>query len=372
MRESEPLQQVDRTYICHRGRKLSYFGGCDYFRLSSHASVMAALVEGMQRYGLNVAASRLTSGNHKLYGELEKRLAAFFGADAALLVGGGYATNLVVAQSLAGQFSHALVDERSHSSLRDAAQFLDCPILQFKHRDTENFAGTLRRCGHRARVIVFTDGMFARDGAVAPLRAYLKLLPRDGLLVVDDAHGGGTIGHTGKGSVEVEGINRARVVQNITLSKALGVYGGAVLCSKALRARFVDQSRIFGGATPLPLPLTYAAAKALEILKTDRSLRRRLNRNADYVKAALRRAGFRLPENSSPIICIQLDNPRQIARWKRALLAAGILPPYSSYSGTDADGGFRFALSSEHDRQQLDNLIQTLKLFAPKAEPSDR
>jgi 7-keto-8-aminopelargonate synthetase-like enzyme len=326
---------------------------------------MAAVTEGVRRYGLNVAASRLTSGNHLLYQELERKLARFFGADAALLVSGGYATNLVVAQSLAGQFSHALLDERSHGSLRDAAQFLDCPILKFKHRDANDFAHALHRCGRGARIIVLTDGMFAHDGSVAPLRAYLKLLPRDGLLVVDDAHGGGTIGVIGKGTIEVEGVSRARVVQNVTLSKALGVYGGAVICSKAMRARFVDRSRIFGGATPLPLPLACAACRALEILSTDHNLRRRLDRNADYVKDALRRIGFPLPGDPGPIVGIQLETPRQITRLKRALLAAHILPPFSSYSGNGANGWFRFALSSEHTQKQLDQLIQVLKPFAP-------
>jgi 7-keto-8-aminopelargonate synthetase-like enzyme len=369
MRESEPLQQVDRTCIRYRGRKLSYFGGCDYFRLSSDPRILAAVEKGLRRFGLNVAASRLTSGNHELYQELEKRLASFFGAESALLVSGGYATNLVVAQTLAGQFSHALLDERAHGSLRDAAQFLDCPSLQFKHRDSNDFARALRRCGRGARPLVLTDGMFAHDGSVAPLREYLKLLPRDGLLVVDDAHGGGTIGQAGRGTVEVEGVSRARVVQNITLSKALGIHGGAVLCSKALRERMVGRSRIFGGATPLPLPLAYAAGQALAILKADRSLRSRLERNAHYVKDGLRRAGFALPGNPGPIIGIKLDTSRQITQLKRALLAAEILPPYSNYSGNAANGWFRFALSSEHTQQQLDNLLRTLKPFAPKAAP---
>jgi len=346
---------------------LSYFGGCDYFRLSSHPRVLAAVESGLRRFGLNVAASRLTSGNHVLYQELENNLARFFGADTALLVGGGYATNLVVAQSLAGQYSHALLDERSHGSLRDAAQFLDCPILQFKHRDPEDFGRTLRRCGRGARLIVLTDGMFAHDGSVAPLRAYLKLLPRDGLLVVDDAHGGGTIGRTGKGSVEMEGVNRAQVVQNVTLSKALGVYGGAVLCAIALRKRLVEHSRIFGGATPLPLPLAYAAGEALEILKTDRSLRRRLERNASCVRNALRRAGFDMTENPGPIAGLQLETPRRITQLKRSLLSADILPPFSSYSDNATNGWFRFALSSEHSQWQLDNLIRTLRPFAPEA-----
>jgi 7-keto-8-aminopelargonate synthetase-like enzyme len=329
--------------------------------------VIAAVKRGLDQFGLNVAASRLTSGNHTVYQELEKRLAQFFGAKSALLVSSGYSTNLVVAQSLAGQFSHALLDERAHGSLQDASQLLDCPLLKFKHRDLEDFSRTVRRCGGGARPIVLTDGMFAHDGSVAPLRAYLKLLPRDGLLVVDDAHGGGTIGPTGKGTIEVEGVSRARIVQNITLSKALGVYGGAVLCSPSLRARIVSRSRIFGGATPVPLPLTYAAGQALEMLRTDRSLRDRLNENTKYVRAGLRRAGFLAADHPGPIAGIQLNEPASIDRLRRALLAVGILPPFISYSGNVMNGWFRFALSSEHSRRQLDDLIRALEPFAPNA-----
>src|SRR5258708_13325569 len=104
MTEPEPLQQIDRTYVRFRGRKLSYFSGCDYFRLASHPEVIAALEEGVRKYGLNVAASRLTTGNHILYQQLEKRLAAFFDVENALLLSGGYVTNLIFPQTFPGNF----------------------------------------------------------------------------------------------------------------------------------------------------------------------------------------------------------------------------------------------------------------------------
>src|SRR5512140_1862825 len=99
MIEPAPLQQIDRTYVRFRGRKLCYFSGCDYFRLASHPKVIAALQTGARRFGLNVAASRLTTGNHALYSELERRLVRFFRAPDALLTSSGYVTNLVVAQA---------------------------------------------------------------------------------------------------------------------------------------------------------------------------------------------------------------------------------------------------------------------------------
>jgi 8-amino-7-oxononanoate synthase len=145
MIEPEPLQQVDRTYVRVGRRKLSYFSGCDYHRLASHPAVIEALEAGLRKYGLNVAASRLTTGNHVLYQRLEDRLRKFFGVEAALSVSSGYLSNLIVAQALAGHFSHALIDKRSHTSLADAARLLDCPVLRFAHRDAADLAAAVRR-----------------------------------------------------------------------------------------------------------------------------------------------------------------------------------------------------------------------------------
>ncbi len=150
MTEAAPLQQVDRTYVLFRGRKFSYFSGCDYYRLASHPVVLRAVTEGVARHGLNVAASRLTTGNHRLYLELERRLARFFGAEAALLVPTGYTTNLAVTQALAGRFTHALMDERAHVCLADAARFLGCPVIRFQHRGPADVACQVKRCGRGA------------------------------------------------------------------------------------------------------------------------------------------------------------------------------------------------------------------------------
>ena len=126
---SEPLQQIERTFVRHRGRKLIYFGGCDYFRLSSHPEVLQAVRDGA-RVWLNVSASRSTTGNHALFGKLEGELAKFFAVERAALVSNGYITNLAFAQTFAEQFTHAFIDDRSHGSLRDAAELLDCPVAR--------------------------------------------------------------------------------------------------------------------------------------------------------------------------------------------------------------------------------------------------
>src|SRR5437867_1510528 len=133
-------------------------------------------------------------------------------------------------------------------------------------------------------------------------RIYSKSLPRDAWLLVGDAHGAGVLGKAGKGAVELEGVSRRRMLQTTTLSKAFGVYGGAILCSRPMRDKIIARSRLFVGNTPLPLPLAHAAIAAVRILKQDKRLRTRLVRNVALVKEALRRAGFCLPDTAGPII----------------------------------------------------------------------
>ena len=362
MIEPGPLQQIDRTCVRLGRRKLSYFSGCDYFRMASHPEVMAALEAGARRYGLNVAASRLTTGNHHLYRELERRLAEFFAAESALLVPTGYMADVIAAQALAGDFSHALIDQAAHSSLSDAARFLDCPLVQFKHRDVADLGCVVRRCGARAKLLLLTDGMFSRDGSAAPLADYLEVLPKDAVLLVDDAHGGGLLGRTGKGALEHAGVPRTRrMIQTITLSKTFGTYGGAIVGTAAFRQRVLDRSALFVGSTPLPLPLANAALRSIEIVAADHGLRKRLARNQTYLKDSLRKAGWPLPKTPGPIVSLAPDLKSQIARLKQALLAAGIYPPLIKYPGGPADGYFRFAISSEHSREQLDAVIEAVE-----------
>jgi 7-keto-8-aminopelargonate synthetase-like enzyme len=355
-----PLQQVDRTGVRHGRRVLAYFGGCDYFRLSSHPEVVRALHEGVEKHGLNVAASRTTTGNHRLFLRLEKELAKFFGVERAALLSNGYATNLAFAQTFAGEFTHALLDARAHGSLRDAALLVGCPAQEFRHRDAGDLARVLAKLGSRARPLVMTDGMFSHDGSIAPLAEYLALLPRHGRLLVDDTHGVGTLGRRGRGTPELCGVRDARMVQTITLSKAFGVYGGAVLGPAAVIDAVQSRSRLFIGNTPPPLPLVNAALASLKVLRSDRSLRARLTSNIGRVKLLLRRHGWDTPmlNTPAPIIAVVPRSTAHAARLKRALLRAGVFPSFISYAG--GTPYFRFALSSEHTAAQLDALAQTL------------
>jgi 7-keto-8-aminopelargonate synthetase-like enzyme len=359
----EPLQFVGDNEVRWRGRRLLYFAGCDYFRLARNACVAAAAISSLKKNGLNVAASRRTTGNHQIYARLETELAKYFGAEAALVLPDGYLAPIAVAQALAGEFTHALIDEFAHGALVDAARMLACPVKKFKHRDAGDLAKLISKLGEDARPVVLTDGMFSHDGSVAPLRAYLEMLPARGKILVDDAHGAGVLGATGKGSLEHEGVVRRRIIQCATLSKAFGVYGGVVLASRALRKKIMARSRSFIGTTPLPPPLAGAALASLEILRSEPARRKKLFQNLFYVRQKLRAAGWEILETPGPIVRLPNINEADARDLKKRLLAAGIYPPFLKYSGASAMGIFRFVISSGHSRAQIDRLIAVLATF---------
>lgn len=348
---ADPLEQVGRVHARHRGRKLIYFGGCDYYRLASDARLKKIVARTLQKEGLNVAASRVTTGNHPIYEQLEAALGVFFKVEAALVTSTGYTANLVIAQAMSGQFSHVVIDERAHASLKDAAQFFNCPIMEYKHCDSPHAAQAVARCGPFARIALLTDGVFALDGAIAPLPELIRVLPPDGMLLLDDAHGAGVLGKNGRGTAEHFAVGDKCIVRSITLSKAFGTFGGAVLGSRQICRKIVSHSRLFAGSTPPPLPLAEAAVYALALVQGDECLRARLKQNTKL-------AGVEFP-----ILTVAPKSRSEARQLKRDLLKAGILPSLIQYPGGPSTGYFRFAISSEHTRAQIERLLAVIQKY---------
>ena len=364
MNEPEPLLFVGVNEVRRGPDTLLYFSGCDYLRLARHPEVAAAMAATLQTHGLSVAASRRTTGNHPLYAQLETALAAFFGTETAVVLPDSYFAPMAVAQAMAGEFTQVLLDEFAHGALRDAARMFACPTTSFRHQDAADLARQLAKAGPRP--IILTDGMFGHDGNVAPLRAYLKILPARGRLLVDDAHGAGILGATGKGTVELAGVDRRRIIQCTTLSKAFGTYGGVVLASPALRKKILTRSRLFAGTTPLPLPLVGAGLQALTILQREPGRRQRLQQNVATLRARLRDAGWTIAETPGPIIRLPDLSAPQTRALKARFLAAGIYPPFLKYGPTSDRGFFRLVISSEHTPEHLDRAVEAMGRWQPE------
>jgi 8-amino-7-oxononanoate synthase len=348
---AEPLQQIDRVHVLHRGRKLVYFGGCDYYRMSLNPHVRQALEQALAKDGLNVAASRVTTGNHFIYEKLETALRGFFKVEEALLAPTGYTASLIIAQALAGEFSHVLIDEGAHPSLRDASRFLGGEVIDYKHRDAAHVSRVVSRCGKSGTIALLTDGVFSSDGQLAPLPELLAALPGSGVLLLDDAHGAGVLGKNGRGTAEHFGVRDKRMVRAITLSKAFGAFGGAVLGSRDVCRKIVARSGLFAGSTPPPLPLASAALAALTTVAGDDGLRARLKKNTALIGREF------------PILSIAPRTKAEALRLKHELLKTNIFSNLIYYPGGPKTGYFRFAISSEHTREQIEQLLSVARRY---------
>ncbi len=355
-----PLSPAGRTRVLSEGRRLVYFGGCDYFRMASNPATLKAAAQAARLHGLSIGASRMTTGNSPLLVELERELAAFFKVPQALVTPTGSTANACLAEGLAGEFTHVFLDERAHASLQDAVIRMDCRVIRFAHRDPRDLERRQARLVESHRILLITDGVFPLDGAIAPLAAYRTVLRRAAWMWVDDCHGAGTVGETGTGTTELEGIPAARLVRTLTLSKAFGTYGGVILASKAIVGRVVRESRTFATGTPPPAPCAAAALEALRLLRTDPTIRQRLAATVLRVKSALTAAGYRLEPSPAPIVSIVPKTPGKRQELERNLLAEGIHPSFIRYPGGPPQGLFRFALSSEHSPAQVTALIRAL------------
>ena len=362
MTEEPPrLLHTSATAVDHGGRKLIYFGGSDYFRLAWDRRVRLAFSKTAAKYGHNLSASRMTTGNHPLYGELEEALATFLQFPCTVVTPTGYSASLVAGQIMKGRISYALVDEKAHACVKDGAVLSGAKIISFPHRDVRALKKLVGRFAHRGSLGIFTDGLSAHDGSVAPLAEYLPLLPRDGWMMVDDAHGIGTIGETGRGALEWTGVKDSRIIQTLTLSKAIGSYGGAIAGPAWLREAVQQRSRLFSGGSPPGLPYVGAALRSLEILQREgRALRSKLAANTHVVRGSL---DLPCPSDvlpPGPTLAIAPKNDAQQRRLTKALLEAGIYPSLIRYAGGPSAQFFRLSISSAHTQNELKLLTSAL------------
>ncbi|WP_323096870.1 8-amino-7-oxononanoate synthase [Intrasporangium sp. YIM S08009] len=257
----------------------------DYLGLSQDDRVVAAAHEALDRYGTSATASRLVTGTLPVHRELEAALCRLTGQRSALAFSTGYAANLGVLTALSGRGAEILLDAHAHASLHDAARMARVPYATFAHSDPADLDARLReRAGQR--VVVAVESVYSVLGDAAPLRElHAVCRHHDALLVVDEAHGVGVTGG-GRGLVAALGLADAQhLVVTVTLSKALGSQGGAVLGPVALREHLVNTARPFIFDTGLAPAAAGAALAAVGIIEADPGLSARVRENARVIAA---------------------------------------------------------------------------------------
>jgi 8-amino-7-oxononanoate synthase len=370
----EKLQALDRAQLrrtpvvtAHAGiwaeragRRLLSFSCNDYLNLSQHPDVIAAALDATARYGVGAGASRLVTGNHPLYAELESRLARLKGSAAACVFGSGYLANTGIIPALVGPDDLVLADELSHACIHAGAKLSGAAIQLYRHADVahaEDLLGTHRPGKQRA--LIATDGVFSMDGNLAPLGALSRLAERfDAWLLADDAHGLGVIGG-GRGSSFADGNAGIEVpLQMGTLSKAVGAYGGYLCASRAVIELMQTRARTFIYSTGLPPGVVAAATAALNVIE----------REPAYAAEPLRKArlftrALNLPEAQSaivPVIVGDTDAALKAAELLRdeGFLVVAIRPP-TVPAGT---ARLRFAFTAQHADADIERLVAIVRM----------
>jgi 7-keto-8-aminopelargonate synthetase-like enzyme len=341
------------------GRELLYFGGCGYLGLAHHPEVVRALQDGLAKYGVSSGASRETTGNTIEHYALESELAQWLGCEAVVLTPDGYTANFAAtlgAMSHSGLTTH--VDENAHPSLLDAGRARGSHFV-FPLGD---LAAASNKIPLFFDALILSDSVFPSLGVVARMRELATAVQRGGgVLVLDDAHGTGVIGATGRGALEQSGLRANEIVLTSTLSKAIGCYGGFVAATSKQIEQIREHASAYHATTPIPPAVAAAARVALRLAFGTDELLRRLRANIQQFRSRVDGL-FTLPKHEElPVFAFALESPAKMQSVHDALLAEGILAPYVRYHGGPASGYFRIVVTAAHDSEQIDRLSSALQ-----------
>ena len=357
-RELVETIRVTGIWTLRNGRRLLSFCCNDYLNLTHHPSVVEAAAEALRLYGAGAGASRLVTGNHPLFAELEGRLARFKDAQAACVFGSGYLANLGIIPALVGTDDLILIDELSHACLWGGARLARATVVAYRHADLRHAEALLVELRRRHRhVLIATDGVFSMDGDLAPLHGLAALAQQhDAWLLSDDAHGLGVVG-AGRGSSFVQAKKAEIPLQMGTLSKALGAYGGYLCGSSAVVDLVRNRARTFIYSTGLPPAAAAAANAALALIE----------QQPDYAALPLAKAkafarAAWLPEPESPIVPVVLGKSEtalaaSVLLEDNGFLVTAIRPP-TVPPGT---ARLRLTFTAQHPDDEIERLAEIVR-----------
>ena len=344
------------------GRWLVECCGNDYLGLSQQFQVTNALAEAAAREGAGAGAPPLASGHHAAHEALERDIADWLEAPAALLFGNGFLANLAVQQALLEDGDVCVQDRLNHASLMDASRMAGCRLRRYPHGDAEGAIRQLRNVPDGAALLA-TDGVFGMDGDVAPLRA-LALVARvqKALFYVADAHGVGVRGPGGRGSVAEARLSVDDVpLQLVSLGKALGGYGALVVGEAALIQHLAETARAYSHTTALPSALARASSEAIRHARRDDWRRERLAGLVERFRTRAATAGLDLLPSDSPIQPVLCGADAQAVAWSAALEAAGYwVKPIRPPTVPEGTARLRVTLTALHTPEDVDGLVEAL------------
>ncbi|MBB1603021.1 8-amino-7-oxononanoate synthase [Variovorax sp. UMC13] len=353
-------------------RELLAFSSNDYLGLAAHPAIAAALAEGAARYGAGSGGSHLILGHSRAHAQLEERLAEWMAPHIpeaqSLFFCTGYMANLAVLSALGGAEAVIFSEALNHASLIDGARLAKARVVVYPHCDLQALEAQLAASDAPVKLIV-SDAVFSMDGRIAPVAELLALAERhDAWLVLDDAHGFGVLGATGRGVVEALGLRAERLVLIGTLGKAAGVAGAFVAAHRTVIDYLVQRARPYIFTTAAPPAIAHALLTSLTLIEGEEGVHRRAllrARIAEFragVQAVLPADGrARLADSSvaiQPLIVGENARAMQLMAQLDALgLHVGAIRPPTVPVGT---ARLRIALSAAHTADEVARLVEAL------------
>mgnify|MGYP002681516659 CR=1 FL=1 len=355
------IESAQGAWLIVDGKRVLNFCSNNYLGLANHPRLVAAAKKILDKYGVGPGAVRSIAGTMDLHLELERRLAAFKGVEAAITFQSGFCANTATIPALVGKEDVIFSDELNHASIIDGSRLSGARIVRYAHNNPIDLERAIKEAGGTyRRGLIITDGVFSMDGDVAPLDKICEISnAHDILLMVDDAHGEGVLGRGGRGIVDHFGLHGKVDVEVGTISKAFGVVGG-IVAGKAIIIEWLRQRGrpfLFSSAvTPADVAATIAA---LDILEESTELVDRLWKNTHYFKGEMKRLGFDIGQSVTPITPVMLGEAPLAQQFSRELFDANVFAMSLGFPTVPrGKARIRVMISASHEREDLDAGLQ--------------
>ncbi len=353
------IESQQDPVVMMNGREIVMCGSNNYLGLTSHPGVKEAAIEAIRKYGTGCAGSRFLNGTLDIHVELEEKLAKFFRKEAALVYATGYQTNLGVLSTVISRGDVAISDRLNHASIVDGLRLSLGEVKKFKHNDMEDLDRVLESVADRDKMVV-VDGVFSMEGDLSPVDRIVQLKQKhDFGIMVDDAHGVGVLGETGRGTAEHFGVEDDVDIIMGTYSKSLATIGGFVAASGDIIKYLKHISRSMMFSASLAPALVAAVSAALDIIDQEPERRERLWANTERMMRDFRSVGFDIGDAASPIIPIVVGEDMLAFKIALMLQEEGVFAnPVISPATPPGRALIRTSYMATHTDEHLDRVLE--------------
>ncbi|QQY80252.1 2-amino-3-ketobutyrate coenzyme A ligase [Keratinibaculum paraultunense] len=354
------LEGGNDAEVILNGKKVINLSSNNYLGFANHPRLKKGAIEAVEKYGAGAGAVRTIVGNMSIHEELEKLLAEFKREEAVFIYQSGFNCNIGTIQAITEKGDLIISDELNHASIIDGTRLSKADKAIFRHSDMDHLEQILKENRDKYNnVLIITDGVFSMDGDIAKLPEIVELAEKyEALTYVDDAHGSGVLGESGRGTVDHFGLH-GRVDFSIgTLSKAIGVVGGYVAGSKVMYEWLSHRARPVLFSTTLPPAAAGAIIEAIKMLMETTEYTDRLWDNANYFKEKLGKLGFNTGNSETPITPVIIGDEAKTMEFSRKLLEKGVFVSGIVFPTVPrGTGRVRCMVTAAHTKEQLDRAV---------------